>query len=162
MNKSLAQFIDPRDTGLRGLQLSRPVFDADAVDRAEQALDELAPSMQDWIDRDVDKLQASRQVFAADTSDPARLEALLVVAHDLRGMGATYGYPLVSQLAHSLCRLIEADGCQASSKASLIGVHVDAIRAAARARLRDASPPVGRALLAELRTQVDTLAAAEP
>lgn len=166
MNKPSAQFINPQDTGLRGLELKRPVFDADAVDRAEQALDALTPSMEDWLDRDVEKLQAARQSVERMRGDAACLEALLFVAHDLRGMGSTYGYPLISQLAHSLCRLVEASGGDPDHdsgrrRAKLIGVHVDAIRAAASARSRDASHPVGQALLAELQTHVAKLAPAE-
>ncbi|MBY0564433.1 MAG: Hpt domain-containing protein [Hyphomonadaceae bacterium] len=162
MTKPAAQFVDPRDAGLRGLALSRPVFDAKAVERAEDALTALAESMEAWFDRDIDKLQSARLALEEAPDSASRLEAFLIVAHDLRGMGATYGYPLVSELAHSLCRLIEATPQPPPPpRMALIASHVDAIRAAARAGLKDASTPLGDALLAELRARVAKFATPE-
>jgi len=60
------------------------------------------------------------------------MEALYHRAHDLKGLGTTYGYPLISQIAGTLCRLIDAPDKRQASPLPLIEVHVEAIKAAAR------------------------------
>ena len=139
MTRPKAQFVDPRDAGLRGLSLSRPVFDDGAVVRATQALETMGESMEAWLDADISKLQTARVGAERANWGAAELGALLVCAHDLKGMGTTYGFPLVSKLASSLCQLLDTEAGKAAAKQhpSLVCAHVDALRAAVRDRIRD-------------------------
>lgn len=156
MTKQSAQFIDPRDAGLRGLDLKRPLFDDDAPARAAEALKDLGESMEAWLDADIDRLQSARLACEAGGWRGDLLDGLLTHAHDLKGMGATYGFPLVSQFAASLCRLIETDAGKVAARRqpALVCAHVDALRAAVRGRVRDAAHPVGKALVEALDAHV--------
>ncbi|MEZ6022094.1 MAG: Hpt domain-containing protein [Hyphomonadaceae bacterium] len=109
MSSSKAQQVDPREAGLRGLNLKQPLFDADAVARADSALNSMGAAFEAWLDADVNKLQAARQEAVRAHWTNETLAALMAVSHDLKGMGGTYGYELVSDIAASLCRLIETD-----------------------------------------------------
>ncbi|MFT3726547.1 MAG: Hpt domain-containing protein [Terricaulis sp.] len=159
---SNAKVIDPRSTGLRGLDLKHPVFDAGAVTRAEETLKALSGSMQTWLEADVMRLQDMRVAAQQASWSYAALEALLSAGHDLKGMGETYGFPLVSQFSASLCRLLETDDGKAvvQRNPALACAHVDAIRAAVRDGMRSETHPLGGATLAVLEEQVAKLGVA--
>lgn len=162
MTKSAAQMIDPREFGQRKLDLQEPLFDANAVARADKALQAMGDEMQTWLTEDAERLQQAR--LAADaagwTADTA--ETVAGVAHDLKGMGATYGSTLATQIAASLCRLIETDAGKAETQRdpTLARAHVDALRAAVRDGISSPKHPIGRALLQALEASVDALGVA--
>jgi len=156
------QLIDPRDAGLRGVNLKRPVFDEATLARADDVLHALAESLCDWLDADIEKLQQARLEAETARWPDAALDRLMGVAHDLKGMGSTYGYPIVTQMAASLCRCIEtpAGKVRARQDAALVCAHVDALRAVVRDRIKNASHPVGRALVGALEQRVQILGVA--
>jgi hypothetical protein len=106
-------------------------FDAGAIERAEAALKALSVNFQDWMTTEVEKLEQARVHARLDGYSSATLEALYNVAHDVKGLGSTYQYPLVTAIGAQLCRLLESsDGRAAARQApALIDGHVDAIRA---------------------------------
>lgn len=162
MSGKNARLIDPRSAGLRNLDLPRPIFDEAALARADETLEALSGSMEQWLVADVDRLQQARADAASAHWDNASLEAMFSSAHDLKGMGGTYGFPIITQIAASLCRLIETDSGKAIAQRdpTLVCAHVDALRAAARDKIKDATHPVGRALLQALETHVERLGVA--
>jgi hypothetical protein len=162
MNKLSAQVIDPRSASLRGLDLKAPVFDADAVQRADDALKSLGGPMRQWLAADVARLQDLRVAAEQQQWSFNALEALVGAAHDLKGMGATYGFPLVSQLAASLCRLIETDDGKAIAQfaPALTCAHIDAIRAAVRDGVHSKTDRIAGTMLAALEAQVAKLGVA--
>lgn len=136
-------------------------FDADALARAEAALKSLSGEFEKWMGDEVTRLAAAR-VTARQTNygEPALL-ALYSSAHDIKGLGSTYDYPLATLIAASLCKLIEtgAGRDRARTRPAIVDAHVDAIRAAFHARIKTDDHPVGRELLAELNRQVAELTA---
>lgn len=162
MQKAKVEFIDPREAAPHAAQLTRPVFDAKAVARADDTLKAMSGSFGEWLDADIAKLQTARVLAEASNWAPVSLQALFTCAHDLKGMGATYGYPLVTQIAASLCRMIETDAGKAAARAnpSLVTAHVDALRAAARDQITSTAHPIGRALVQTLEAHVDALGVA--
>lgn len=162
MTKPTAQMINPRDAGLRGLDLKRPLFDEEAIARADNTLHAMSDSMVQWLDADLERLQHARLAAEQACWSHAALETLARVAHDLKGMGGTYGFPLVTQIAASLCRLIETEAGKnvAQADPSLVRAHVDALRAAVRDRIKTDGHPVGRALVHALEAQVSRLGVA--
>jgi len=160
MTKAKAQFIDPRTTGR--ISLHRPLFDHAATKRADEALSAMSGSFEQWLDDDVRRLQIARVAAQNSGWSTGALDALFGVAHDLKGMGGSYGFPLVTDIAASLCRLIETDAgkAAAAANAQLVSAHVDALRAAVRDRIATAEHPVGRALISALQTEVDHLGVA--
>lgn len=162
MSKPKAEMIDPRDAGFRAHDLKRPLFDEEAIARADNTLKAMGESMEQWLDADAERLQQARLAAEAAHWNAASVEALLSAAHDMKGMGGTYGFPLATQLAASLCRLIETDTGKfaAQRDPSLVRAHVDALRAAVRDRIRSDAHPVGRALVVALEEHVARLGVA--
>jgi hypothetical protein len=162
MSKTNAQFIDPRDVGRGPRDLKRPVFDENALSRADEAIKSLSHSFPQWLDEEVAKLQGARIAADAVGWRADAVGKLFGCAHDLKGLGATYGYPLVTQIAASLCRLVETEAGKGICRAdpTLARAHVDAIRAAVRDQITTDEHPVGAALLHTLDTKVHALGVA--
>lgn len=157
-----AQIIDPRGGRLRQFDLKQPVFDAAAIARADDTIKAMSASFEQWLDADAQTLQAARLSAEEASWSAAALDSLMRAAHDLKGMGATYGYPLVTLIAASLCRLIETDAGKTAAQANpaLVCAHVDAVRAAIRDRMASASHPVGKAIVEALEAHVAALGVA--
>ena len=158
--KGKAEIIDPRQAGHR--PLTPPLFSEDAVARAEKTLEAMSGSFEQWLDADIAKLHAARLGASAAGWTNAAIDALWRAAHDLKGMGGTYGYPIVTQIAASLCRLTETDAGKAAARANptLVDAHVDGLRAAVRDRIATDAHPIGGALVRMLEMQVRQLGVA--
>lgn len=124
------------------------------VAKAEAALKSLSGQFAHWLQDEIGKLEAARAAIKAQGMTPETGTRLYTHAHDLKGLGATYEFPIVTRMACSLCRLIEEPAHRANASISLIDAHVDAIRAAVRDNIKDASHPVGAAIAGELERQV--------
>jgi hypothetical protein len=157
-----AELIDPRSTGLRTFELKKPIFDAGAVARADEALEAMGDELQSWLDADVERLQAARLRADAARWTMLSQEDVHSIAHDLKGLGATYGSVLATHIAASLCRMIETDAGKALAQRdpSLARAHVDALRASVRDGISSADHPMGRAVLKALEARVAELGVA--
>jgi hypothetical protein len=160
--KGKAKIIDPREAGQRHQTLKPPVFDDDALARADKTLEAMSGSFEEWLHADITKLQDARKRAELFGWSDAGLDTLWRVSHDLKGMGATYGFPLVTQIASSLCRLTETEAGKSAARANpaLVCAHVDGLRAAVRDRITSTRHPVGRALIEALEAQVARLGVA--
>ena len=129
-------------------------IDPAAIAKAEAALKCLSGNFAEWLADEVAKLEAARQRVKAEGPTPEASENLYLRAHDLKGLGATYEYPLVTRIAGSLCKLIDEPTKRASAPMILVDAHIDAIKAAVRGGIQTDSHPVGRVLVQELEQQV--------
>ena len=135
-------------------------IDADAVAKAEAALKGLSSQFGQWLRDEVAKLEASRQAIRTDGATRETIDALFTRAHDLKGLGATYEFPLVTRISASLCKLLGDGDGRVKTPLTLVDAHINAIRAAVRDNIRDSENPVGAALASELeRHTADYLAA---
>jgi hypothetical protein len=127
---------------------------AAAIRRAEAALKGLSVSFAEWLEEEVVGLEQAAQGLAAKPGSIDALEYLYMRSHDLKGLGATYGYPLVTRIAASLCKLVDDEERRVDAPAYLIQAHVSAVRAAVRDRIRAVDHPIGLALVQELEGKV--------
>ena len=129
-------------------------IDPDAVARAEAALAAMSVNFEEWLKAEITRLESAMSLVQSEGRTDMSMEALYHRAHDLKGLGTTYGYPIISQIAGTLCRLIDSPERRRVSPLPLVIVHVDAIKAAARNRIQSDENPVGRALVKELEAKV--------
>ena len=162
MSKPKVEMIDPRDTGLRTFALKKPIFDSGAVARADEALEAMGDELQVWLHADIERLQSARVRADAAKWTALSQEDVHAIAHDLKGLGATYGSLLATQIAGSLCRLIETDAGKALAQRdpSLACAHIDALRASVRDGINSTDSRIGRAVLRALETRVAELGVA--
>jgi hypothetical protein len=142
---------------------STSCFDASAIERAEAALEALSINFDEWMATEIERLDAARAAARNDGYSDASLETLFLRAHDVKGLGTTYGYPLVTALGAQLCRLLETnEGRRAARETpALVDAHVDGMRAILRSGLRAADDKIGLALVGELKARVDRWASGE-
>jgi hypothetical protein len=129
-------------------------INADAIARAEEALKAMSAQFGAWLQDEIVKLdQAQADVRDKGwTSETA--EALYFRAHDLKGLGTTYEYPLVTRIAGSLCRLLDKGEARLDAPLVVVDAHVDAIRAVVRDQVKTDENPTGRVLAESLEAKV--------
>ncbi len=129
-------------------------IDASAVAKAEAALKGLSSQFGQWLQDEIVKLETARaQVKANGIAGPTG-DQLYLHSHDLKGLGTTYEFPLITRIAGSLCKLLDEPDKRADAPLFLIDAHIDAIRAAVRSDIRDTANPVGKAIVEELERRV--------
>lgn len=129
-------------------------IDAAAIAKAEAALKSLAGNFSQWLQDEITKLDAARQEVKVQGMTPETMENLYLRAHDLKGLGTTYGYQLITRIAGSLCKLIDEKDKRLSAPMSLVDAHIDGIKAAVRDDIKSDTHPVGAALAQELERRV--------
>jgi chemotaxis protein histidine kinase CheA len=129
-------------------------LDPAAIAKAEAALKSLSGNFSQWLHDEIAKLEAARLALRTDGVSAQTMEALYLRAHDLKGLGTTYGFPLITRVAASLCVLTDDVEKRANAPMSLVDAHIDAIRAAVAQDIKSDEHPVGRALAETLEAQV--------
>jgi chemotaxis protein histidine kinase CheA len=135
------------------------VIDPAAIAKAEAALKSLASNFTQWLNDEITKLENARQTVRNDGVTTETMENLYLRAHDLKGLGTTYGYQLITRIAGSLCRLIDDKEKRATVPLELVDAHIDAIKAAVRDDIKSDDHPVGSVLVEELERRVRAMAA---
>ncbi|MEG0819002.1 MAG: Hpt domain-containing protein [Brevundimonas sp.] len=129
-------------------------IDADAIAKAEAALKAMSAQFGQWLNDEIVKLDQAQADIRAKGYTPETAEALYFRAHDLKGLGATYQYPLVTRIASSLCRMMDDADKRMQAPAAILDAHIDAIRAVVRDEIQTDEHPVGRELAETLEARV--------
>jgi hypothetical protein len=120
-------------------------FDPAAIAAAEAAIAELAGNYLEWAGADLERVRQATAKAQGDAADrPRHLRACFDAAHDMKGQGGTFGYPLVSRVANSLCRYIERTSPQGTTDFIIIAAHIDALAALLAHRTAGDGGPVGQ------------------
>jgi len=129
-------------------------LDQAALAKAEEALSSLAGQFDAWLEDELNKLEKAQETIRTEGMTEKNAEALYFRCHDLKGLGTTYGYPLITRIAGSVCKMLDDDDIRMLSPRVLIDAHVSAIRAVVRGKIKDENHPVGLALASELEARV--------
>lgn len=141
-----------RSTPQAGGESGEPQVNSDVVARAEAALKALSGQFSRWLQDEVDKLDAAHRRVCAEGLGGEAGETLYTHSHDLKGLGSTYEFPIVTRLAASLCRLMDVNPDQAPP--DLIEAHVEAIKSMVRDDIRDETHPAGAAMVQDMESRV--------
>jgi hypothetical protein len=154
VNKSNQAQIIPAPNALKLKIGGKLSLDIDAIARAEAALKSLSGQFAEWLQDEITKLEAARADVRAQGLTVQTAEVLYMRAHDLKGLGTTYEFPLISRIAASLCKLIDEPSTRDKAPLYLVDAHIDAIKACVRDNIKDADHPVGNILITELERGV--------
>ena len=114
-------------------------IDPSAIAKAEAALKSLSGNFAQWLSDEITKLDAARQRVRDEGVNAETMETLYLRAHDLKGLGTTYEFPLITRVGGSLCRLCD---------------DTDKRLAAVREGIKTEDQPAGRQLLEDLERKV--------
>lgn len=129
-------------------------IEPDLIARADAAIARMSRFFGPWLGEEIDRLAAARTDIRDRGYTLTTADALNIRAHELKSMGSIFGFPIITDIARSLCRLVEEPEIRMSAPLPLIDLHLDAIGAAARDNVRDSDHPVGHALVDALNQQV--------
>jgi HPt (histidine-containing phosphotransfer) domain-containing protein len=127
----------------------------DPVARAEKALADLSGEFKDWMLAEADRLAAAHAAILKNGFGEDANGELFRAAHDIKGGGATFGFPAAAATAESLCRIIEHAPDLAKVPAELIAHHINAIQAIVRDHTRLDTLTVAGELSRRLRRVAD-------
>ena len=125
------------------------------LEEAETQLQRDALDFTDWALDYLKKLSALCQE-ALGKSGPRikQFQEINLMAHELRGQGGTFGYPLITVFAKMLFD-VTYDGCREDDAAvEIVKAHIDAMRAVIREKIAGDGGEVGRALIQSLDTAI--------
>ncbi|BBF80437.1 Hpt domain-containing protein [Asticcacaulis excentricus] len=129
-------------------------LDPATLAKAEEALSSLSDQFDNWLDDEVNKLEKAQETIRNEGLSEKNAEQLYFRCHDLKGLGTTYGYPLITRIAGSVCKMLDDETIRLQSPRLLIDAHVDAIRAVVRGKIKDENHPVGVTLAETLEARV--------
>lgn len=128
-------------------------IDANAIARAEEALKAMSAQFGQWLNDEVVRLDKAQSDIRSQGYTPETAEALYFRAHDLKGLGTTYEYPLVTRIAASLCRMLDDADKRMQAPLAVLDAHIDAIKAVVRDKIQTDDHPVGRELVETLEAR---------
>lgn len=129
-------------------------IDAKAIAKAEEALAAMASQFGQWLEDEITKLDKAQNDIRTEGYTTATAEQLYFRAHDLKGLGATYQFPIVTRIAASLCKMMDDPDKRMRAPAVLVDAHIDAIRAVVRGNIQTDDHPTGKALVTTLEARV--------
>ena len=116
----------------------------------ENEINSLTTESSDWISEDMERLLSARNAFQQNVQSEESTANLYRAAHDLRGLGLAFGFPIVSIIAGSLCKSMKIKDISKSALEESVNAHVDAIRLVVKHRIREADSGPGYDLVNEL------------
>jgi hypothetical protein len=123
--------------------------------RAQAAVTDLAKSFAEAAAVDLDRCAA---LLRAAREDPATrnpgIRALYGVAHNLKGQGSSFGYPLITRIAQSLCQLTRRERDFTDADLGVMQSHLDAIRLILAKDIKGDGGEAGDKLATRLETLV--------
>ncbi len=127
-----------------------------AVLRALNAAEDLIDSYQGWAIDDLTKLWRAYESSADDAHGPDEIAQMFEIAHGIRGEGGSFGFPLISTICDSLCKLLEGKKRLGAVELEIVKVHILAMRAVFNQGLKGSQPQLDgelRQLLVLLRAR---------
>jgi chemotaxis protein histidine kinase CheA len=132
-------------------------FGADGVDpavlaRADAAVASLKADYIAWAEDDLGGLQASFDkalTLPIEDRSPA-MQAVFASAHDMKGQGGSFDYPLITDIAGRLCQFLERTACFDEAAMDSVRLHIDAMRVVLARRMSGEGGAEAVALLGRL------------
>jgi chemotaxis protein histidine kinase CheA len=132
-----------------------------ALARAEAAVAALARDYLTWARADVElchqHLTAAR---AATTTRAQHITDLFGVAHNIKGQGSSFGYPLMTRLGHTLCQLTRLPHNFTDADLDLVAAHLQVMADILQQEARGDGTPELQAAVRKLENDVEAFIAA--
>ncbi len=111
--------------------------DAAVIERAEAVIASYQSEFLVWVQQDLGQIRDAYDRALASPADEreAPMRLLFRLAHDMKGQGGSFGYPLVTDFANALCRYIESRAAFGEGEMAVVRVGIDALRVIVRERL---------------------------
>lgn len=139
-----------------------PKLDPEVIAAADAKIEAVAGDYSDWVRDSVKGLDKVLADLAAGEGDSGKhLRKLNQVAHEMRGQGGTFGYPLVTEFARSLYQTTSDSRVKITDNhVQFYKAHIDAISVVMNGKVKGDGGQTGRSLLKGLEAARRKYAAA--
>ncbi len=130
-------------------------FDDDLMAKATAALEEMSEDYPDWVGALIQQL-ADVHRRCVDTPEQRfqHFEQLHTIAHDMRGQGGTFGYPLISNFSDGLYDFTGVNAATTDKNVDIIKAHIDAMRVVIKSRISGDGGDIGSQLKSGLEAAI--------
>lgn len=141
--------------GLATMNDDEIAFDEELMAKAMAILDDMAEEYPDWV---ADLIQQLAEVHRRCVDTPEQrfqhFEQLHAIAHDMRGQGGTFGYPLMSSFADGLYEFTGVSTATSDKNVEIIKAHIDAMRVVIKERISGDGGDIGKQLATGLEAAI--------
>ena len=115
----------------------------------------LADDYSDWVKETITDLvgaheEAQNSFGKAEEQMKGAREKINILAHELRGQGGIFGYPLISEFGKSLYNCTGNSARVTENLLEFVKAHIDGITAVINGNVKGDGGPVGKELLSSL------------
>ena len=131
-------------------------FDPLVIQAAENKVQELVGDYSVWVTRYVDEMtDAYRALCKGEGAARKHLVTINAIAHELRGQGGIFDYPLITAFGKTLYEATTDSSVDVTeNRLKLLEAHIDAIRLVFKQQITGSGGEVGDALLKDIATAV--------
>jgi hypothetical protein len=129
-------------------KVGRVALDPEKLKKAQAVVAALA---EDYLPRLLEDTRRLASGWKESARDRQGLDQLHRMAHDIKGQGTTFGYPLATAVAGALCKLFTSDIFAHPKAREVVDAHVAALVAIASEPITGDGGAVGAALIEGLR-----------
>lgn len=126
-----------------------------ALASAQAHVDDLKLEFATWLDRELHELSAALSPIEGNVSNTSSLERAYLSCAQLRDVGATMGYELITFVANNLCEILDAFKAGAAHDKDMIDCHIDAFWLARMDQYRNLRPEEVPEMASGLRRVVE-------
>lgn len=154
------EFIQPPSSLKDKVAITSNGVDLDALEQAEQLIAGMQDSYLEWVEEDLKKLATLYAQAQKETgSRQPVFKDIFSVAHDVKGQGGSFNYPLMTIIGNLLCRFLERlEGQEPKeSHMAIVKVHIDAMRLVISQRMEGEGGKVGDNLIRGLNAALSKI-----
>ncbi len=134
----------------------------DVLKAAEAEFEKMAEDYPDWVQGHIRKLYDHHgRCVDSPKSRRQHFKDLNELAHDLKGQGGTFGYPLISDFGESLFECTRSRDDYLDEHVEIVKAHVDAMNAVVKGRINGDGGEVGTELKATLARAIEKFSVIE-
>lgn len=123
------------------------------LDRAQAVVENISAEFPQYVQEEIERLRGMARVLSsAETQEEKRAAAedVMFAAHDFKGQGGSFGYPLLSKIAASLYHLVKQAPEFDAHIMTAIKVHIDSVAVVNALKIKDPEHPEGKRLVSEV------------
>jgi hypothetical protein len=112
-----------------------------AIEQAQKYIDkETKETFDEWLERELEALKGAISELQSDSADPDKLDEACSHCRQLRDVGTTCHFELLTFIADSLCEILDATKAGASFDLESVACHVDALMVVKKKSYRGLKP----------------------
>jgi hypothetical protein len=111
-----------------------------AIAHAQAKIDQCKPKFTEWLSAELPALQVAIRQAEESSGDPSAVDQALYHARQLRDVGSTMGFELVTFVADNLCDILEAIKSGARYDKDVVDCHLNALALATQKQYQHLTP----------------------